>query len=268
MFIRHQRRPFKGEDMRYLKTLAVLFFYTFSVAAFGQSDCQKHLPFGAFPGANQTFCYDGYAVGYSHALKIPVWAAYRLTHQGANTINVDRSDDFRVNPEIPVMFQSDRDDYRGSGYDRGHMAPSGSIDYSQAANSETYFYSNMVPQRPGFNRDGFGHKGVWGFLENEIRDWVREREELYVVSGAIASGQQAIGNGVAIPEAFYKIVVDLETGDSISFLLPHEDDLRGQAESFIASIDRIEEISGLDLFQRIVDEQEARFESRAASGMW
>lgn len=107
-----------------------------------------------------------------------------------------------------------------------------------------------------------------GFLENEIRDWVRDRGELYVVSGAIASGRQTIGDGVAIPEAFYKIVIDLSSADSIAFLLPHEDDLRGQAANFIVSIDRIEEVSGLDLFQRIVDEQEAALEAFVAREMW
>lgn len=240
----------------------------FSMSAMAQDACRKHMPLGPLPGSDQTFCYDGYAVGYSHALKIPLWAAYRITNEGANTVNVDRSDDFRINPDIPAEFRSDRDDYRGSGYDRGHMAPSGSIDYSRAANSETYFYSNMVPQRPGFNRDGFGHEGVWGFLENEIRDWVRDRGELYVVSGAIASGRDTIGDDVAVPEAFYKVVIDLRSAESIAFLLPHEDDLRSRAADLIVSIDRIEEVSGLDLFQRIVDEQERALEAFIAPAMW
>lgn len=250
------------------RTMAALFLLIFSMGATAQDNCQKHLPLGVLPGADQSFCYDGYAVGYSHNLKIPIWAAYRITNESANTVNVERSDDFRINPDIPAQYRSDRSDYRGSGYDRGHMAPSGSIDYSRSANSETYFYSNMVPQRPGFNRDGFGHAGVWGFLENEIRDWVRDRGEVYVVSGAIASGRETIGDGVAIPEAFYKVVIDLDSADSIAFLLPHEDDLRDRATNFIVSIDRIEEVSGLDLFQRIVDEQETALEAFVARDMW
>lgn len=248
--------------------MTVIFLLAFSMGVVGQDVCRKHLPLGHLPGADQTFCYDGYAVGYSYDLKIPVWAAYRITHESANTVNVDRSDDFRINPSVPARYRSDRADYRGSGYDRGHMAPSGTIDYSREANSETYFYSNIVPQLPGFNRDGFGHQGVWGFLENEIRDWVRDRGELYVVSGAIASGRQTIGNSVAIPEAFYKIVIDLKTADSIAFLLPHEENLKDQAAKFIVSIDRIEEVSGLDFFQRIVDEQEDALEAFVAPGMW
>lgn len=254
--------------MRLLKTMAVLFSVLVTVHAQAEQQCQKHLPLGEFPGANQVFCYDGYAVGYSYDLKIPVWAAYRISHESANTVNVDRTDDFRVNPGVPAEFQSKKSDYRGSGFDRGHMAPSGSIDYSRAANSETFFLSNMVPQRPGFNRDGFGHEGVWGYLENEVRDWARERGSVYVVSGAIATGRNTIGNGVAVPEAFYKIVIDLDEAESIAFLMPHKDDLRNQVERFIVSIDRIEEVSGLDLFQLIVDEQEEKLESFVARQMW
>ena len=248
-------------------TLSVIFLF-FSMAATAQEECSKHLPIGPLPGADQIFCYDGYAVGYSYRHKIPVWAAYRITDGSANGLNVDRQDDFRVNPEIPAQYQSRKSDYRGSGYDRGHMAPSGSIDYSPEANSETFYLSNMVPQRPGFNRDGFGHEGIWGYLENEVRDWVNERGEVYVVSGAIATGGVTIGEGVSVPEAFYKIVIDLKKGDSIAFLMPHKDDLRDRAAHFIVSIDQIEEKSQLDLFQRIVDEQEEALEGHIAKRMW
>ena len=252
---------------RFITTLALIILIGPSVAL-GEANCEKHLPLGKLPGADQVFCYDGYAVGYAHDLKIPVWAAYLITDQSANGANVERQDNFRENPEVPAQFMSKKSDYRGSGFDRGHMAPSGSIDYSGAANSDTFYLSNMVPQRPGFNRDGFGHEGVWGYLENQARDWVAERGSIYVVSGAIATGNQTIGEGVAVPEAFYKVMLDLKTGESISFLMPHKDDLRGDVESFITSIDRIEEISKLDLFQRVVDEQEKRLESFIAPGMW
>lgn len=254
--------------MRVLSMTLSVILLLFSLGASAQEKCEKHLPIGPLPGADQIFCYDGYAVGYSHQHKIPIWAAYRITDSSANGRNVDRQDDFRVNPDIPSPYQSRKSDYRGSGYDRGHMAPSGSIDYSSEANSETFYLSNMVPQRPGFNRDGFGHEGVWGYLENEVRDWVNARGEIYVVSGAIASGKTTIGDGVAVPEAFYKIAIDLKKGDSIAFLMPHKDDLRKHAEKFIVSIDRIEEVSKLDLFQRIVDEQESKLEAHIASKMW
>lgn len=255
--------------MSKFRTLAALLVAAvLATHAHAQENCSRHLPLGELPGANQVFCYQGYAVGYSHGLKIPLWAAYRLSNESANGANVDRQDDFRMNSEVPLEHSSTTADYRGSGYDRGHMAPSGSIDFSAAANSETFFLSNMVPQRPGFNRDGFGHEGVWGFLENEVRDWVRERDEIYVISGAIASGQNTIGEGVSVPEAFYKIVIDLQEAESIAFLMPHEDDLRDRASEFIVSIDRIEEITGLDLFSRIVDEQESRLESYIAPRMW
>lgn len=255
--------------MGIIRTLAVLFFLSSVAFHVGAGEtCNKHLPLGVLPGANQVLCHDGYAAGYSYELKIPLWAAYRITNDSANGRNVDRQDDFRVNPDIPEQYSSRKSDYRGSGYDRGHMAPSGSIDYSESANSETFYLTNMVPQRPGFNRDGFGHEGLWGFLENEVRDWVRERDDIYVVSGAIASGRSTIGRGVAVPEAFYKVVIDLQEGESIAFLMPHEDDLRDSAEEFIVSIDEIEAASGLDLFSRIVDAQEEVLESYKSPQMW
>lgn len=240
---------------------------TFAFASSSES-CARSEPLGALPGADQVLCYTGFAVGYSYDLRIPIWASYSITNSSANGLNVERRDRFRESPEIPEQYRSLLSDYRGSGYDRGHMAGSATIDFSRSANDETFFLSNIVPQRPGFNRDGFGMKGVWGYLENETRDWVSERKRLYVVSGAIASGENRIGSGVAVPEWFYKIFIDLNTGESLAFLMPHEENTREQAASYLTSIDAIEKLSGLDFFARIVDAQEKKLESRVAPSLW
>lgn len=63
--------------------------------------------------------------------------------------------------------------------------------------------SNMSPQLPGFNRVG------WRVLEEHVRDLANEYNELYVVTGPIYQGNEGtIGNGVAIPSAFYKVILD------------------------------------------------------------
>jgi len=109
---------------------------------------------------------------------------------------------------IPKDFRSNARDYRRSGYDRGHLAPSGSIDFSRTANDETFLYSNMVPQLPGFNRDKYGKNGVWGKVEHLERLWVKQRGELYIIAGTYVAKQRAgqikvIGNGVAVPDLFF-----------------------------------------------------------------
>jgi len=162
-----------------------------------------------------------------------------------------------------------RGDYSKSGFDRGHCAPSASIDYTASANSETFFYTNMFPQLPGFNRDMFGHKGVWGYLENEVRQWAREKNRLYVISGAyVPEGSRTIGQGVAIPSHFFKVIVNPLGPEVIAFWMPHEEDSKYNASQYLVSIDFIEAATGLDILSLVQDEQEDVIEAKIGSKLW
>jgi endonuclease G len=239
-----------------------------SVSAGAQEMCSSNMEFGNPGGADVTLCHDGYAVGYSYEHKIPMWCSYWITREMVD-INVDRQDDFRENPSIPGQHSSVRGDYSKSGFDRGHCAPSASIDYTASANSETFFYTNMFPQLPGFNRDMFGHKGVWGFLENEERQWSRMKNRLYIISGAyVPPGARSIGNGVAVPSHFFKVIVNPIGPEVISFWMPHEEDSKYNASQYLVSIDFIEAATGLDLLSLVQDDQEDVIEAKIGSELW
>lgn len=135
-------------------------------------DCGEHTRFGIPHQSDQLLCHEGYALGYDYANRIPDWVSYAISNTSANGGNVGRGN-FRVDKSIPAKYRSSNTDYKKSGYDRGHLAPSGSIDYSRAANDDTFFYSNMTPQLPGFNRDMQGYTGVWGRVERFERTWER-----------------------------------------------------------------------------------------------
>lgn len=230
--------------------------------------CSTNLELGAPEGVDVVLCHNGYAAGYSYQHKIPLWCSYWIDRESVD-INVERSDDFRVHSSIPPEHSSGRDDYRGSGFDRGHCAPSASVDYSSEANSETFFYTNIFPQLPGFNRDMMGHKGVWGFLENEIRSWARSRGQVYVISGAyVGPDAPKIGSGVSVPTHFFKVVVAPNGPDSIAFWMPHEEDTKYNASQYLVSIDFIESQTGLDLFPLIRDEQESALEAEVSAELW
>ncbi|WP_171040088.1 DNA/RNA non-specific endonuclease [Marinobacter shengliensis] len=232
------------------------------------ASCKVNLELGVPGGADVVLCHDGYAAGYSYQHKIPLWCAYWIDRNTVD-VNVERSDDFRVHPAIPPEHSSGRDDYRGSGFDRGHCAPSASVDYSTKANSETFLYTNMFPQLPGFNRDMMGHKGVWGFLENEIRSWARSRGRVYVISGAhVGQNAPKIGSGMTVPTHFFKVVIAPNGPDSIAFWMPHEEDTKYNASQYLVAIDFIEEQTGLDLLALIRDEQENALEAEVSAELW
>lgn len=108
-----------------------------------------------------------------------------------------------------------------------------------------FLLTNMTPQLPGFNRQG------WRYLESYIRDWTNERGKLYVVTGVLFDGDfKVIGNGVHVPTHFYKIVYDAVNQDAIAFLVPHRDISKRDLPGFIVSVDEVERHTGLD-FNRL-----------------
>ena len=137
-----------------------------------------------------------------------------------------RSDNFRADPEVRTGSASDAD-YRRSGYDRGHLAPAADMGWSSQTMSESFYYSNMSPQVPEFNR------GIWKRLEEQVRNWAVELDTIYVVTGPVLSGNMsAIGlNKVTVPNYYYKAVLYLHDNDSrmIGFIMPNgssKDELR------------------------------------------
>ena len=146
-------------------------------------------------------------------------------------------------------------DYDGFGFDRGHLAPSADFRWSEKALSESYFYSNMSPQRPEFNRN------KWAELENYLRRYVIVNEvPLFVVtSPVLKEGLPKIKrsvNGVSIPEKYAKAVYDPINNRAVAFLMENKL-LEYPLESYAVSVDEIEEVTGLDLFASLPEEIEA-----------
>jgi len=224
-------------------------------------ECNGHVALG-LPGAeDQLLCRDGYAVGYDYDTKVPAWVAYRITKDSVEA-KFERSNRFKEDAELPEAYRSTLSDYKGSGYDRGHMAPSATMDFSHASMQESFLLSNMAPQLPGLNRQG------WRYLEGYIRKWAEERNELYVVTGPLFEGEVAtIGNGVGVPTAFYKVVYDPAQKDGIAFIVPHRNVSKADIPSFIVSVDQVEAESGLDFLSVLPDEMEADIEDDVEA-MW
>lgn len=225
--------------------------------------CGQHLDKG-IPSTNsdQFLCRDGYAVGYNYDTKNADWVAYHITAESVNITN-KRSNSFKEDTEMPDYARSTLADYKGSGYDRGHLAPSATMDFTRESMKQSFLMSNMSPQLPGFNRVG------WRVLEEHVRDLANEYNELYVVTGPIYEGNEGtIGNGVVIPSAFYKVILDPSFDEAIAFIVPHRDVSSSELANFITTIDEVERQTGLDFFAQTPDSIEDNMESVKWEEMW
>ncbi|OEK01080.1 hypothetical protein BFP97_05970 [Roseivirga sp. 4D4] len=205
-----------------------------------------------------------YTLRYSEEHEQAMWVAYKLSADSLKQEKFPRKDNFRKDPRVRTG-SAELSDYKGSGYDRGHLAPAADFSYDEFALSQTFYMSNMSPQVASFNR------GVWKKLEEQVRKWSIEESEVYVVTGPILNKEFiTIGsNEVSVPEQYYKIILDVHKPEikAIAFLLKNEKS-SASLETFVVTIDQIEALSGLDFFPSMPDDLEDALEGNIEKSSW
>ena len=199
-----------------------------------------------------------YSLDYNETYEQADWVIYELTKEEVKNKKVSRKDKFAKDPTSAISSAS-ATDYAKSGYDRGHLCPAADNLWSQEAMNQSFYMSNMSPQDPDLNR------GIWKELEEKVRDWAVENEEVYVVTGPIlADGfKKKIGkSNVAVPNYFYKVVADL-SGDEIKgigFIFVNGEN-NGELKNYGCSIDMVEQRTKIDFFPNLNDNIEKQIES-------
>lgn len=146
-----------------------------------------------------TICYD-------YKLKGAKYVAYTLDGSLVNSSNIKKRPRFYTEKNLPKQYRSTSKDYVNSGYDRGHLANDADFDYSEKALRKTYTMANIIPQAPKVNRK------TWIKAEKYERTVALELGSVTVINGVVySSNPKRIGkNGVAVPDAFWKIIYNDE----------------------------------------------------------
>lgn len=207
---------------------------------------------------------ESFALGFSIKHRQAVWVQYRLTKAEVITQTAKRSNRFYKDSDLPESAIPE--DYIRSGYDRGHLAPAADMSYSVKAMNDSFSMANISPQLPGFNR------GVWKRLEERVRAFAIAEEEIYVVTGVIFSEKEPpkwIGkNKVSVPKAYFKVIFDATPPcKMIAFIFLNEH-CNAELQSFVVTVDQVEEITGFDFFSALPDEEEAKMEAQISLNDW
>lgn len=236
------------------------------VASDSQSQSQSqapvsnpHLKFGNPSSANQTTLNNyliqkpQYVLSYNCSQGIPNWVSWQLNRSWLGS--VDRTNDFRPDPDLPNgCHVVNPNDYRGSGYDRGHLTPSADRTATQEDNSATFVMTNIIPQAPANNRE------VWNELEQYARDLVREGKELYIIAGGEGIKETIDGGNIAVAEFTWKIIVVLNSPNEaitektriIAVRIPNNQSVaRTDWRDYLVSVDVIETGTGYDFFSSL-----------------
>jgi len=210
--------------------------------------------------SDEYFEHSAMILQYSEEHEQAAWVAHMILPD-ISSGNHSRSNDFREDPKVSTGTAIEQDYflkfmqpdstyvYDGYGYDRGHLAPSADFRWSGQALSESYYYSNISPQVPEFNRK------QWADLESALRHYVITHDvPLYIVTMPILddglSRVERSINGISIPEYYIKVAVDLVNDRGIAFMMPNAASV-DVISSYALTIDEVEERTGYDFFHLI-----------------
>ncbi len=208
--------------------------------------------------------YFGMTVSFNKQDHIPNWVAWELTATEANG-NIGRAKTFR--PDTNVKGSAHPDDYKNSGYDRGHMAPAGDMKWSRKAMEESFYMTNVVPQNQTLNR------ASWNKLEQKCRARAEADSAVYIICGPVPN-EPALAHigitGVKVPQRFFKVVLSPYANPprGIGFIFNNSEDNPGGMQKCAMTIDEVERITGYDFFSALPDSIENQLESQCNFNQW
>ena len=214
---------------------------------------------------------DAFLVGWSDLRGNPLWVEYKLTPIPADAPFHRRPE--RFSRDWRALNPVGHGDYSGSGYDRGHLAPNYAISrlYGVAAQQQTFRMTNITPQTRALNQR------LWQRLEEvEIDFFAPRHKELWVIAGPVFDKDIERLSGtlrVEVPDAFFKIYAAPGNGTDVpprllAFVMPQA--VRGDEplDRFVTSVDRVEELTGLDFFPQLEAGLQSRLEAAIDPAAW
>lgn len=212
------------------------------------------------PAADQILVNRHYVVGYSFYFRQPKWTLEIINPPVIDPdpdLKVERQDHFRKDFRVAYKFRAEKVDFKGSGYDRGHMVASANHVDVEIQNSETFLLTNMSPQFPNQNR------GVWRNLEEAVRKLNAKKTilETFCITGPIFYFDKpivTIGDRdknmvtIPVPHAHFKSILTESSRGTFkmwSFIVPNIKRAQNQPlETFQVSTEKVEVIAGVELW--------------------
>ena len=220
---------------------------------------------------------DTFAIEWDCTKKANRWTCYRLDKKNS-VKNVDRTNNaFKEDTDIKAAYRTTQENFSGSGFDRGHLCPSGDRLCSIDQNKQTFLFSNMQPQYSAHN------SGKWNTLEQKVRTWADKCDTLYIVKAATIDNVQLNGqtvsgilnvkcnNTLIVPAYFYMALLaykkSTDSFQALGIWTNHANESKDINIEYI-SIDELERRTGIDFFCNLIDEKENTAEASFNTSFW
>lgn len=228
---------------------------------------EKNLEMPLSSRGDNVIRHTGYALSYNSETNCPNWVAWELTRSEASA-HGSRNPDFYPDPQVDGRHQVTTQDYKGSGYTRGHMCPAGDMKWSSKAQHDCFYMTNMCPQTKDLNADS------WEVLESACRRWAKSEGSVYIVCGPVYNEGRKVRfigrqHKVRVPDGFFKVVLSMKRGQekAIGFYYANNDRFQTM-ESAAMSVDEVERMTGYNFFHLVDDNIENRVEANCNLRDW
>ena len=204
-----------------------------------------------------------YMTSYNFETRTPNWVAWQLTAEHTDG-DLKRMNNFHEEEDVPEP-RATLQDYRGSGWSRGHMCPAGDNKWSYDAMYDSFSLVNVCPQDSKLN------SGLWNSIEMDCRKWAKRYGEVYIVCGPVFLNREheTIGiNKVVVPEAFYKVILRLKPAPAAFGFIVRNTEANKKKDLYYNSVDQVERITGIDFFPALPDDIENKVEAEANINDW
>lgn len=208
--------------------------------------------------------YTGFTVSFNKLMHQPNYVAWELTADEAQAEG-RRESNFQPDPDVEGC--ATLNDYRNSGFDRGHMIPAADVKWSAEAMAASHYLTNICPQDHKLNA------GAWANLEGNCRNWAKRDSAIIIISGPVLTDKltREIGrdNIIPVPERYFKVVLSPYTNPpaGIGFIMNNGTVTAG-VQGAAVTIDQVEAITGYDFFSALPDDVENEVESQCAYHKW
>lgn len=205
----------------------------------------------------------GYSVSYNEKTKCPNWVAWHLTAEHTDG-PYKRLNNFYEELNVPRP-RATLEDYKGSGWSRGHMCPAGDNKWSEEAMYQSFSLVNVCPQDARLN------SGLWNSFEIDCRRWAHKFQDIYIVCGPVFYRQEHVtigDNRVYVPEAFFKVVLCLNGKPKGLGIVVKNNSGTKKNDLYYNSIDQVERITGYDFFPALPDSIEDEVEAVVNMDLW
>lgn len=213
----------------------------------------------------QIINYTGFTVSFNPQAHLPNYVIWELTADEA-TADITTRNTAKFTADTTIPGCPTPDDYRDSGFDRGHICPAADMKWSQQAMDHCHYMTNITPQTHKLN------SGPWKTLETNCRNWAIRDSAIIIISGPILTDHltQHIGQtNITVPERFFKIIYAPYANPprGIAFIMNNYD-TTGGVQPTATTIDQVEQITGFDFFPTLPQQLQNQIESQSNYQQW